>query len=55
MYFVLTGPSTPATFLKGRINAGSGVPAGEELGGLTVALEQVMGGLKVSANAGRLE
>jgi hypothetical protein len=48
-------PSTPETFLKGRTDAGSGVPGGEGLGSLAVTLEQVMGGLKVGATAGQLE
>ena len=52
----LTRPSTPATSLRGRTNVGSGVPGGEEgLGGLAVALELLIGGVKFVANAGHLE
>jgi hypothetical protein len=35
----LTRLSTPATSLKGRTDAGSGVPGGEGLGGLAMVLE----------------
>jgi hypothetical protein len=47
--------TTPATFLRGRTDAGSGVLGGEGLVGLAVALEHVIGGIKVGAKAGRLE
>ena len=47
--------STPATSLKGRTVAGSDSSRGGELGVLVVALERVIGGVKVGANTGRWE
>lgn len=51
----MTKSSTPATSLKGKNGAESGVSDREELGGLAAPLEQVMGGMKVGANAQQLE
>jgi hypothetical protein len=45
----------PATSLKGRTVAGSDSSRGGELGVLVVALERVIGGVKVGAKVERLE
>ena len=47
--------STPATSLKRRTVAGLDSFRGGELGVLVVALERVIGGLKVGAKVERLE
>jgi hypothetical protein len=52
----MTSLSTPATFLRGRTDVGSGVHGGgEEIGDLAAVLDLVIGGIKVGTNAGHLE
>jgi hypothetical protein len=45
----------PATYLKGSTNPRSGVLGEEVFGCLAMTLEQVIGGVKLGANAEQLE